>query len=121
MKTIGSLRRYKFLLDRGSLFKMYTTFLRPLLEYGGVVWDSCSNENKRTIERVQVEAPPIQNNKQLSTKLPYATLTTKGAAVLEISSTQLRRYCHSSHTYCYLLLLILTNSFKRVECAKSRY
>ena len=55
-KRIGSLRRYKFLLDRGSLFKMYTTFIRPLLEYGGVVWDSCSNENKRFIEKIQVEA-----------------------------------------------------------------
>ena len=55
-KRIGSLRRYKFLLDRGSLFKMYTTFIRPLLEYGGVVWDSCSNENKRLIEKIQVEA-----------------------------------------------------------------
>ena len=35
---------------------MYTTFIRPLLEYGGVVCDSCSNENKRTIEKIQVEA-----------------------------------------------------------------
>ena len=35
-KNWVSLRRYKFLLDRGSLFKVYTTFIRPLLEYGGV-------------------------------------------------------------------------------------
>ena len=55
-KRIGSLRRYKFLLDRGSLFQMYKTFIRPLLEYGDVMWDSCSNENKRTIEKIQVEA-----------------------------------------------------------------
>ena len=54
-KRIGFLRRYKFLLDRGSLFKMYTPFIQPLLEYGGVVWGSCSNENKRFIEKIQVE------------------------------------------------------------------
>ena len=55
-KRIGSLRRYTFLLDRGSLFKMYTTFIRSLLEYGGIVWDSCSNKNNRTIEKIQVKA-----------------------------------------------------------------
>ena len=33
-ESIGSLRRYKFLLDICSLFKMYTTLIRPLLEYG---------------------------------------------------------------------------------------
>ena len=33
-KKIGSLRHYKFLLDRGSLFRMYTTFIGILLEYG---------------------------------------------------------------------------------------
>ena len=100
----------------------------------GVVWDSCSNENKRTIEkksnskllelqqvaqqlvcRLQrlyddrkalaqaLTLPPIQNNKQISTKLPYTTPTTKGAVVLEISSAQLRRFCHSSDGYCYIL------------------
>ena len=56
LEKIWVLMRYKFILDRGSLFKMYTTFIRPLLEYGGVVRDSCSNENKRTIEIIKVEA-----------------------------------------------------------------
>lgn len=55
-KRIGSLRRYKFLLDRASLQKMYVTFVRPLLEYGDIVWDNCSVANKRTLESVQVEA-----------------------------------------------------------------
>ena len=54
-KRIGSLRRYKFHLDRGSLFKMYTTFLTSFRIWG-VVWDSCSNENNRFIEKFQVEA-----------------------------------------------------------------
>ena len=31
-------------------------FIRPFLEYEDVVWDSCSNENKRSIEKIQVEA-----------------------------------------------------------------
>ena len=59
-KRIWSLRRYKFLLDRGSLFKMYTTFIRPLLEYGGVVWDSCLNENKRFIEKSKLKLLELQ-------------------------------------------------------------
>ena len=55
-KRIGYLRRLRFLLDRPSLQKIYTTFIRPLLEYGNIIWDSCTLENKRTIENIQLEA-----------------------------------------------------------------
>ena len=54
-KRIGYLRRLRFLLDRPSLQKIYTTFIRPLLEYGNIIWDSCTLENKRTIENIQLE------------------------------------------------------------------
>jgi hypothetical protein len=31
-----------FKLDRKSLEKLYIGFIRPILEYGGIVWDNCS-------------------------------------------------------------------------------
>ena len=34
LKRIEYLRRYKFLLDRVSLFKMYITFIRPFENIG---------------------------------------------------------------------------------------
>jgi hypothetical protein len=33
------MRKFKFMLDRRTLEKIYLTFIRPLLEYGNVVWD----------------------------------------------------------------------------------
>jgi hypothetical protein len=36
---LNILRMLKFILDRLSLEKLYLSFIRPLLEYGNVVWD----------------------------------------------------------------------------------
>lgn len=58
-KRIGSLRKNMFILDRRSLNKLYTTYIRSLLEYGSVIWDNCSLENKRYIDSIQLEAARI--------------------------------------------------------------
>ncbi len=58
-KSIGTLRSLKFILTRSSLEKLYITYIRPLLEYGDIIWDNCSNELKNDIEAVQHEAARI--------------------------------------------------------------
>ena len=58
-KRIGSLRRKKFILDRRTLNKLYITYIRPLLEYGDIIWDNFSLTNKRYIDTLQVEAARI--------------------------------------------------------------
>ena len=58
-KRIGSLRRNKFMSDRLSLFKLYMTYIRSLLEYANIIWDNCSIENKRNLESIQIEAARI--------------------------------------------------------------
>lgn len=58
-RRLGILRTYKFLVSRKCLEKMYITFIRPLLEYGDVVWNNCNTELKNQIESVQVEAARI--------------------------------------------------------------
>ena len=58
-KRIGSLRRNKLMLDRLSLLKLYTTYIRSLLEYANIIWDNCSIENKRNLESIQIEAAHI--------------------------------------------------------------
>ena len=50
---------FKFKLDRASLERMYISFVRPVLEYGGPIWDNCSKEDKSKIESVQIEAMRI--------------------------------------------------------------
>jgi hypothetical protein len=46
-------------LDRNSLEKLYFGFIRPILEYGSVVWDNCTREQSDLIESVQYESARI--------------------------------------------------------------
>ena len=39
-QRLGLLKKLKFTMCRKTLSKMYTTFIRPLLEYSSIVWDS---------------------------------------------------------------------------------
>ena len=56
---INVMRRLKFRLDRKSLEIKYTAFIRPLLEYGDVVWDNCAQYEKEELEKIQHEAARI--------------------------------------------------------------
>ena len=42
-----------------SLERMYFSFIRPVLEYGGTIWDNCTKEDKSRIESIQIEAMRI--------------------------------------------------------------
>ena len=53
------MRKFKFLLDRKSLETIYFSFIRPILEYGDVVWDNCTQQEKQDIEKIQIEAARI--------------------------------------------------------------
>ena len=44
------LRQVKHLLDR------YFAFIRPVLEYGDVVWGNCTKKESDLLESVQIEA-----------------------------------------------------------------
>ena len=50
------LKRLKYILDRKALDILYKSFIRPLLEYGGIVWDGCGEQNKLKLENVQYDA-----------------------------------------------------------------
>ena len=52
-------RAFKFKIDRQSLERMYISFVRPVLEYGGPIWDNCNKEEKSNLESVQIEAMRI--------------------------------------------------------------
>jgi hypothetical protein len=49
----------KFRIDRSSLEKLYLSFIRPLIEYGDVVWDSHNIYLINILEKVQIEAMRI--------------------------------------------------------------
>ena len=58
-KRINILRTLKFQLDRLSLQIMYFSYIRPILEYGDIIWDNCFNYEKEEIEKIQIEAGRI--------------------------------------------------------------
>ena len=49
----------KYEIDRKSLEIIYTTFIRPVLEYADVIWDNCSDYEKQELEKIQIEADRI--------------------------------------------------------------
>ena len=58
-KRLNILRTLKFQLDRRSLQIMYFSYIRPILEYGDIIWDNCFNYEKEEIEKIQIEAGRI--------------------------------------------------------------
>ena len=50
------MKNFKFKLDRKSLEIMYTTFVRPVMEYGIDVWDGTFNSNILKLDQINVEA-----------------------------------------------------------------
>ena len=53
------MRKLKFLLDGESLQIIYTSFIRPILEYSDVVWDNITQYEVNAIQKNQNEAAKI--------------------------------------------------------------
>ena len=53
------MRKLKFELDRKSLEIIYTAFIRPLSEYGDVIWNNCTLHDKYELDKIQNEAARI--------------------------------------------------------------
>ncbi len=49
----------RFALSQRTLEIGYITFIRPILEYGDVIYDTCSIEDTTKLEKVQLEAATI--------------------------------------------------------------
>lgn len=56
---INVMRKLKFKLDRKALETIFIAFIRPLLEYGDIIWDNCTQYEKQELEKVQTEAARI--------------------------------------------------------------
>ena len=49
---LNILRMLKHSLDRNFLEKLYFGFIRPILEYGNIIQDNCTNQESDLIETV---------------------------------------------------------------------
>lgn len=73
---VNIMRKLKFQLDRRSLEIIYTSFIRPILEYGNEIWDNCTQYEKDDIEKIQKEAARIATGttKLVSTENLYGEI-----------------------------------------------
>ena len=53
---LNLLRMLKYDLDRKSLLRFYTSYIRPTLEYADIVWDNISQQNAQLLESIQLDA-----------------------------------------------------------------
>ena len=53
------MRKLKYTLDRSSLETIYKSFIRPILEYGDLIFDNCNQNEKQVLEIIQYEAARI--------------------------------------------------------------
>ena len=53
------MKYYKYRISRKSLEICYTSFIRPLIEYGDILYDSCTKELSQKLEAIQLEAARI--------------------------------------------------------------
>ncbi len=58
-KMISSMRKLKYKLHRTTLSKIYSIYIRPVLEYSSDVWSNCSAFNEYKLELLQLEAARI--------------------------------------------------------------
>ena len=56
---INIMRKLQYTLDRKSLEIIYASFIRPIIEYGDVVWTNCSTADKHDLDMIQHEAARI--------------------------------------------------------------
>ena len=61
LKRLDMLRALKFKVQRSELERKYFAFVRPILEYGSIVWDSASRHEKyfSDMEKLQIQAARI--------------------------------------------------------------
>ena len=51
-----SIYLFKYKMSRSALHRCHLSFIRPLLEYGDVIFDNCSQNDKNTLENIQYNA-----------------------------------------------------------------
>ena len=56
---LAALRKLKNSLDRHTLSRIYTSYIRPTMEYASIVWNNCTLLQSNRLEQLQPEASRI--------------------------------------------------------------
>ena len=58
-RRLNILRKCRMILDRFALEKLYLSFIRPILEYADIIWDTQNQTLINKLENVQIDAARI--------------------------------------------------------------
>ena len=58
-RLLAILQKFKYRWSKDSLSHIYKSIVQPALEYGDILYDSCSVEERKAIEDTQLEAARI--------------------------------------------------------------
>ena len=58
-RRLNILKSLKFKINRSTLICLYKSLIRPLMEYGDVIWDNCSEGESQLLESVQYESARV--------------------------------------------------------------
>lgn len=58
-RILGTMRMLKFKLKRKTFNQIYISYLRPIIEYASLVWDSCTLYEQNVLESIQYDAARI--------------------------------------------------------------
>ena len=101
------MRKLKYKLDRKSLETIYLTFIRPLLEYGDMIWDYCTRYEEQELDITQNEAVRIATGttKLVSINSLYNEICRETLEGRRHNHKLLysKKWCIISHPYNFLL------------------
>ena len=58
-KRLNILKLLKYKLNRSTLVCLYKSLIRPLMEYGDVIWDNCTEGEASLLESIQYECARV--------------------------------------------------------------
>ena len=58
-KSLDAMKKLKYTTDRKTLYTIYTSFIRPKLEYGSIIWNDCNQNDGSLLEGLQLDAARI--------------------------------------------------------------
>jgi hypothetical protein len=105
-KKLNVLKSMKYRLDRSTLISLYTSLIRPVMEYADVIWDGCSEYESNILEGIQYEATRVVTGAIKG--------TSKGRLLNQLCWEDLktRRYLHKMF-FLYTIINLLTPSYLR--------
>ena len=107
-KRLEVLKSLRFRLDRRSLEKLYLSYIRPILEYGDIVWDNCLQQEKENLETLQIEAARVVTGARKRTRRQLLYRDTQWETLAERRNNhKLLMFHKMKHNKCSELLINL--------------